>query len=87
MKERDKLMSIDGTETNCNIVGFCKGLHGKNIVIYTTSDNVKELLASYYNLKQDTFELEEIKNEDEWEYLEKEINSLVEKIKKDKKEE
>lgn len=84
MKEQDKLISINGEESNCKIVGFCEGVYGKKIIIYTTSDNEKDLLASYYNLKEDTFYLEEIKNEEEWEYLEKEVNSLIEKYKKNK---
>lgn len=84
-KERDKLFSIDGVEVDSNIVGFCEGIDGKKIIIYTTADNEKELLASYYTLKDNIFSLEEITSDKEWDNLEKQINELVEKFRSDQK--
>ena len=82
MEKRDKLKLTDGNEIDCNIVGFYEGLYGKRIIIYTTADNEKELLASYCTLKENVFTLEEIDNEEEWVNLEKSFKELEEKLAK-----
>ena len=70
MAKRDKMVTKSGTEIDCNIVGFMDGLNGGKIIIYTTFDNEKELLASYYALKGNKIILSEIKNDDEWDNIE-----------------
>lgn len=82
VKKRDKLTMNNGIENDCNIVGFITGLYGKEIIIYTTADNEKELLASYYTLNETNFILEEIINDEEWDNLEKEFKKLEEELKK-----
>ena len=85
MKKRDKLITKNGIEIDCNIVGFVEGISGKTIVVYTTSDNEKELLASYYNLDGNKFRLEEIENDKEWDVLEKRFEKLLEEFNKNRK--
>lgn len=85
MKKRDKLTTQNGLEIDCNIVGFIEGLYGKRIVVYTTADNEKELLSSYYNLDGKKFTLEEIQNDEEWDNLEKEFKRIEEEFKNNKK--
>ena len=85
MKKRDKLIAKNGIEIDCNIVGFVEGISGKTIVVYTTADNEKELLASYYNLNGNKFILEEIKSEEEWDVLERRFDKIIEEFKHDKK--
>ena len=81
MAKRDKMVTKSGTEIDCNIVGFMDGLNGGKIIIYTTFDNEKELLASYYALKGNKIILSEIKNDDEWDNIEKQFKELEETLK------
>ena len=85
MAKRDKLTTKTGQEIDCNIVGFIDGINGKKIIIYTTADKERELLASYYNLDEKQFLLEEITSDEEWSYLEKEFNRIEKKLKNNKK--
>ena len=85
MVKRDKLFTKNGEEIDCNMVGLVEGISGKTIVVYTTSDNEKELLASYYNLDGNKFILEEIKSEEEWDALEKRFDKIIEEFKSNKK--
>ena len=82
MVKRDELTTKTGQEIDCNIVGFIDGIYNKKIIIYTTSDNERELLASYYNLDKNQFLLEEIRDDVEWDYLEKEFNKIIDNLKK-----
>jgi len=85
MAKRDKLTTKTGQQIDCNIVGLVEGIFGKTIVVYTTADNEMELLASYYNLDGNKFILEEIKSEEEWNYLEKEFKRIEKEFKNNKK--
>ena len=84
MEKRDKLATNSGQVIDCNIVGFTEGLYGKKIIIYTTSDNEMELLASYYNENGKQFLLEEIQSDEEWYNLEKEFDKVIKEIKDNK---
>ena len=82
MKKRDKLFTKLGIEVDCNIIGFMEGIYGKKIVIYTTSDNESELLASYYKLKDEKVVLSEIQSDEEWDNIEKQFKEIENKLKK-----
>lgn len=82
MAKKDKLTTKQGEEIDCNIVGFVEGIFGKTIVVYTTTDNEKEFLASYYNLNGNKFILEEIQNDEEWDALEKKFDKIKEEFNK-----
>jgi len=84
VETRDKLITKEGKYIDSNIVGFVKGIYGKDIIIYTTLDNEKELLASYYILNGSNFKLEQIENDDEWINLEMELKNIEEQLKKHK---
>ena len=84
MVKRDKLTSKTGQEIDCNIVGLVEGISGKTIVVYTTADNEKELLASYYNLDGNKFMLEDIQSEEEWDALERRFDKIVEEFRRGK---
>lgn len=85
MVKRDKLTTKTGQEIDCNIVGFIDGIDGRKIIIYTTADNERELMASYYNLDENLFFLDEINSDEEWDYLEKEFDRIEKKLKNNKK--
>lgn len=84
MVKRDKLTTKIGQEIDCNIVGLVEGIYGKTIVVYTTADNEKELLASYYNLDGNKFMLEDIQSEEEWDALEGRFDKIVEEFRRGK---
>ena len=84
MKKRDKLTTSTGLEIDCNIVGFLEGICGKKIVIYTTTDNEREMLASYYSIEGEKFYLTEIENDEEWNNIEKTFKQLEEQFKNNK---
>jgi len=84
VKKRDKLTTNNGLEIDCNIVGFLEGIYGKKIVIYTTADNERELLASYYSIEGKKFYLTEIENDEEWNNIEKTVKQLEEQFKNNK---
>lgn len=85
MAKRDKLTTKNGQVIDCNIVGFVDGIDGRKIIVYTTADNERELLASYYNLDGNKFRLEEIENDKEWDILEKRFEKLLEEFNKNRK--
>jgi len=85
MKKRDKLFTKDGIEIECNMVGLVEGISGRTIVVYTTADNEKEFLASYYNLDGNKFILEEITSEEEWDTLEKRFERIIDEFRNNKK--
>lgn len=82
MEKRDKLFTKTREEIDCNIIGFIDGISGNKIVIYSTYDNEKELLASYFNLEDNKLVLSEIKSNEEWNNIEKEFKKLENKLKK-----
>lgn len=81
MKKRDKLFTKLGIEVDCNIIGFMEGIFGKKIIIYTTSNNESELLASYYELKDKKIVLNEIQSDEEWNNIEKQFKEMENKLK------
>lgn len=85
MKKRDKLFTKNGEEIECNMVGLVEGISGRTIVVYTTADNEKEFLASYYNLDGNKFILEEITSEEEWDTLEKRFERIIDEFRNNKK--
>ena len=85
MEKRDKLVTKNGLEIDCNIVGFFEGIHGRQIIVYTTADNEHELLASYFNFDENKYVLEEIQNDEEWNNLEKQIKTIEEEFRNNKK--
>jgi len=85
MKKRDKLFTKDGIEIECNMVGLVEGISGRTIVVYTTADNEKEFLASYYNLDGNKFILEEITSEEEWDTLEKRFDRIIDEFRNNRK--
>ena len=82
MEKRDKLFTKTREEIDCNIIGFIDGISGNKIVIYSTYDNEKELLASYFNLEDNKLTLSEIESDEEWNNIEKEFKKLENKLKK-----
>jgi len=85
MKKRDKLFTKNGEEIECNMVGLVEGISGRTIVVYTTADNEKEFLASYYNLDGNKFILEEITSEEEWDTLEKRFDRIIDEFRNNRK--
>lgn len=85
MEKRDKLVTKNGLEIDCNIVGFFEGLYGRQIIVYTTADNEHELLASYFNFDENKYVLEEIQNDEEWNNLERQIKTIEEEFRNNKK--
>jgi len=81
MEKRNKVYTKTGQELNCNIIMFFKGIYGKEIVVYTVSDNDDELLASYYSINNEKITLSEIIDDKEWEQIEKTFNELYNKFK------
>jgi len=67
------------------MVGLVEGISGRTIVVYTTADNEKEFLASYYNLDGNKFILEEITSEEEWDTLEKRFDRIIDEFRNNRK--
>lgn len=82
MEKRNKVYTRDGLKLNCNVIMFLKGKYGKEIIVYTVSDNDDELLASYYSINNEKITLNEITDDKEWENIEKTFNELHNKFKK-----
>ena len=64
----------DGRETTYEIVKLCKN-NGYNYIIYKDNDNY---YASRYNVINNKIELDGIIDDNEWNFLDQELNKIYE---------
>lgn len=63
---------IDGKEIKYEIVKLCKN-NGHNYIIYKDKE---EYYASRYNVINNKIELDEIVSDNEWDYIDQELNKI-----------
>ena len=73
-----KVTIEDGSEVTVNVLDIIDSLEfNKTFIIYTVNDNNENILASILNETETTFSLDTITNKNEIDYINKEIDRVV----------
>lgn len=74
-----KVTIEDGSEVTVNVLDIIDSLEfNKTFIIYTVNDNNENIFASILNETETTFSLDTITNKNEIDYINKEIDRVVE---------
>ncbi len=73
-----KVTIEDGSEVTVNVLDIIDSLEfNKTFIIYTVNDNNENIFASILNETETTFSLDTITNKNEIDYINKEIDRVV----------
>lgn len=76
-----KVTVEDGSIVNVNILDIIDSARfNKTFVIYTVNDDKSNIFASILNEKEDSFSLDTIKEKEELDYINAEIDRVVEEV-------
>lgn len=74
-----KVNAEDGSIVNVNVLDIVESARfNKTFVIYTVNDDKNNIFASILNEKEDSFSLDTISNQDEIDYINSEIDRVIE---------
>ena len=76
-----KVTVKDGSVVNVNVLDIIDSARfNKTFVIYTVNDDKSNVFASILNEKEDSFSLDTIKEKEELDYINTEIDRVVEEV-------
>lgn len=76
-----KVTAEDGSVVNVNVLDIIDSARfNKTFVIYTVNDDKSNVFASILNEKEDSFSLDTIKEKEELDYINTEIDRVVEEV-------
>ena len=76
-----KVTVEDGSTVNVNVLDIIDSARfNKTFVIYTVNDDKSNVFASILNEKEDSFSLDTIKEKEELDYINTEIDRVVEEV-------
>ncbi len=76
-----KVTVEDGSIVNVNVLDIIDSARfNKTFVIYTVNDDKSNIFASILNEKEDSFSLDTIKEKEELDYINAEIDRVVEEV-------
>ena len=76
-----KVTVEDGSIVNVNVLDIIDSARfNKTFVIYTVNDDKSNIFASILNEKEDSFSLDTIKEKEEFDYINAEIDRVVEEV-------
>ncbi len=76
-----KVTVEDGSVVNVNVLDIIDSARfNKTFVIYTVNDDKSNVFASILNEKEDSFSLDTIKEKEELDYINAEIDRVVEEV-------
>lgn len=76
-----KVTVEDGSTVNVNVLDIIDSARfNKTFVIYTVNDDKSNIFASILNEKEDSFSLDTIKEKEELDYINAEIDRVVEEV-------
>ena len=76
-----KVTVEDGSVVNVNVLDIIDSARfNKTFVIYTVNDDKSNIFASILNEKEDSFSLDTIKEKEELDYINAEIDRVVEEV-------
>lgn len=76
-----KVTVQDGSIVNVNVLDIIDSARfNKTFVIYTVNDDKSNIFASILNEKEDSFSLDTIKEKEELDYINAEIDRVVEEV-------
>lgn len=74
-----KVSAEDGSIVNVNVLDIVESARfNKTFVIYTVNDDKNNIFASILNEKEDSFSLDTISDQDEIDYINSEIDRVIE---------
>lgn len=77
-----KVTIEDGSEVTVNVLDIIDSIEfNKTFIIYTVNDNEESIFASILNETETTFSLDTITNNNEIDYINKEIDRVIEESK------
>lgn len=81
---KDNILKVtveDGSVVNVNVLDIIDSARfNKTFVIYTVNDDKSNVFASILNEKEDSFSLDTIKDKEELDYINAEIDRVVEEV-------
>lgn len=77
-------VNIDGVKVKINVLDIIKSnVYGKTFILYTVNDENETVFASILNEKEDSYSLDPIVEKDEIDYINLEINRVVEELREE----
>lgn len=77
-----KVTIEDGSEVTVNVIDIIDSIQfNKTFIIYTVNDNEESIFASILNETETTFSLDTITDSNEIDYINKEIDRVIEESK------